>query len=224
MSDENSIWEHPERVEQFAKREPDTRLMAIVESIKDKAGTRVLDLGCAGGRNAVALVQLGFDVYALDSSLAMVEKTRDRLSALIGKTAAAERVIHGRMEDLSEFETGSLDLVVALGVYHNARNRDQWDRALSETARVLAPEGLLLVANFTPRTDPEGTGMQPVAGEPNVYIGFGVERLFLLEAGGLDAEMSCNGFDPVVPSKTVTKITDSGSRVTVNALYRRRRA
>jgi SAM-dependent methyltransferase len=224
LTEDQSIWEQPERVEQFASREADARLMAIVETIEDAAGTRVLDLGCAGGRNAVALAQLGLDVYALDSSLAMVAKTRDRVAAIIGEQAAAQRVLCGRMEDLSGFEAGFFHLVVALGVYHNARNRDQWDRSLAETARVLYRDGRVLVANFTPRTDPEGSGMQPVEDESHVYIGFGVERLFLLEADDLDAEMSRHGLDPIVPSETVTKTTDSGRRVTVNALYQKRRA
>ncbi len=224
MTEDQSIWEQPVRVEQFANREPDARLMAIVETIEDAAGNRVLDLGCAGGRNAVALAQLGFDVYALDSSVAMVAKTRDRVAAVIGDEAAAQRVLCGRMEDLSGFETGFFHLVVALGVYHNARNRDQWDRSLAETARVLSSDGRVLVANFTPRTDPEGSGMQPVEDEPHVYIGFGIERLFLLEADDLDAEMSRHGLEPIVPSETVTKTKDSGRRVTVNALYQKRRA
>lgn len=224
MTEDQSIWEQPERVEQFANREPDARLMAIVETIEDAAGNRVLDLGCAGGRNAVALAQLGFDVYALDSSVAMVAKTRNRVAAVIGDEAAAQRVLCGRMEDLSGFETGFFHLVVALGVYHNARNRDQWDRSLAETARVLSSDGRVLVANFTPRTDPEGSGMQPVEDEPHVYIGFGIERLFLLEADDLDAEMSRHGLEPIVPSETVTKTKDSGRRVTVNALYQKRRA
>jgi hypothetical protein len=78
------------------------------------------------------------------------------------------------------------------------------------------------VANFTPRTDPDGEGTVPVEGEPHVYIAFGSERMCLLEQEGLDAEMARHGFEPVTPSETVIKKTESGRRVTVNALYRKR--
>jgi SAM-dependent methyltransferase len=219
MTEEQSIWEQPDRVEEFAKREPDARLLSLVETIDGVNDTCVLDIGCAAGRNAVVLAERGFDIHAIDTSSAMVAKTRERVAAVLGEEEAAARVFVGDMADLSAFTTGSVDLVVALGVYHNARNRDQWDRALEETARVLSAGGRVLVSNFSPRSDPDGSGMQPVEGEPNVYIGFGSERLFLLEAEDLDAEMARVGLEPVEPTNTVIRQTESGRRVTVNALY-----
>ena len=65
---------------------------------------------------------------------------------------------HGRMDDLGDFADGSFDLVVALGVYHCATRRGEWDSALAETARVLRVGGRLLVAIFTPETDLTGEG------------------------------------------------------------------
>jgi SAM-dependent methyltransferase len=221
MTEEPSVWEQPDRVEEFAKREADVRLISLVEAYDDPASVRILDLGCAGGRNTVALAERGFDVYALDSSSAMIEKTRERVAEVVGEKEAAARVREGRMEDLSAFEDGFFDMVVALGVHHNARDRDEWDRALSETSRVLAAAGRLLVANFSPRCNPDGSGMQPVDGETDVYIGFGSERLFLLEADGLDAEMSRHGLTPIQSTNTVKRKTDAGERVVVNALYRK---
>ena len=222
MTEESSVWERPDRVDQFLKREPDARLMKLVEAYDDPAAVRVLDLGGAAGRNTVALLERGFDVYAVDASTAMTEKARERVAQIMGEEEAAVRVRKGFMEDLSDFDDGYFDLVVALGLYHNARDAGQWDRALSETARVLAPGGLVLVANFTPRTDLDGEGTVAVEGEPNVYIAFGSERVYLLEQDELDAEMARYGLESAAPSETVTKKTESGQRVTVNALYRKR--
>lgn len=221
MSDDQSIWEDPGRVEDFAKREADARLLTIVDDIGGPGAVRVLDLGCAGGRNSVLLAARGFDVFAVDSSAAMTAKTRERVAEIVGDKDAARRVCQGRMEDLSDFGDGFFDLIVALGVYHNARGRVDWDRALAETARVLKEGGLVLVANFSPRCNPDGKGMHPVEGEPGVYVGFGSERLFLMEADELDAEMARRGLAPEVPSKTVTRETEKGRRVVVNALYRK---
>ncbi len=221
MGDPSAFWERSEQVERFAGREPDLRLLRLIESYDDPATTRVLDLGCAGGRNTVVLAQHGFDVHALDSSAAMVERTRSRVAAVLGRAAARRRVRVGRMERLDDFESGSFHLVVALGVYHSATCREEWDRALSETARVLVPGGLALVASFSPRSDPGGEGLRRVPGAPHVYEGFEAGRLFLLEAEELDAEMARHGLLPVVASETVETPTESGQRVTVNGLYRK---
>jgi SAM-dependent methyltransferase len=222
MTKDPSIWEQPDRVEEFAKRDADVRLMELIERYDDPAAVRVLDLGCAGGRNAVELAERGFEVYALDSSAAMVAKTRERLAGILGRAEAEARVREGRMEDLSDFDDGFFDMVVALGIYHNAGSRADFDHALAESARVLRGGGLLLVANFSPRSDPDGTGMQPVVGEPDIYIGFGGQKLYLLEAPGLDAAMSRCRLEPETPSQTVTRETEKGRRVVVNALYRKR--
>ena len=49
--------------------------MELIEEYPDPSRVRVLDLGCAGGRNTVVLAERGFDLEALDASAAMVAKT-----------------------------------------------------------------------------------------------------------------------------------------------------
>ncbi len=215
------FWERSEQVDRFAAREPDRRLLRLIESFSVPAGVRVLDLGCAGGRNTVVLAERGFDVHAIDSSRAMVERTRSRLAVVLGSDAAKERVRLGRMESLEEFVSGSFHLVVALGVYHSATCREEWDRALSETARVLLPGGLALVASFSPRSDPQGDGLRPVTGAPHVYEGFESGRMYLLEAEDLDTEMARYGLTPAAATETVEVPTETGRRVTVNGFYRK---
>jgi ubiquinone/menaquinone biosynthesis C-methylase UbiE len=126
------------------------------------------------------------------------------------------------MSDLSQFESASFDLVIALGLYHNARGLTEFERSLSETVRVLKFEGLLLVANFSPESDPNGDGLRAVSEEPHVYEGFDSGPLLLLSAGDLDARMARYGLRSVAPTSTVKVQKGNGFRVTVNALYRRR--
>jgi SAM-dependent methyltransferase len=222
MADAHSFWEDPDRVEEFAGREPDRRLLELLDSFEGPGATRVLDLGCAGGRNTAVLAERGFDVQAIDSSSSMVARTRERVAAVLGVGEAERRVRVGRMEDLGDFASASFQLVVALGVYHNAVSDEIWDRALRETARVLVPDGLVLVANFTPRFEPYGEALRRVAGARHLYEGFDAGPLYLLAADELDAEMAPHGLVPVVPTETVETPTDSGRRVTANALYRKR--
>jgi SAM-dependent methyltransferase len=215
------FWEDQEQVERFAAREPDHRLLALMEDYADPAGTRVLDIGCAGGRNTVPLASRGFDVFAIDISTAMVERTRERVASVLGKEEAARRVCRAPMEDLSGFDSGDFGLVIALGVFHVATTAKQWHGALSEATRVLAPGGLLLVSVFSSKTDPTGTGIVQVPGERHVYEGLRSGRHYLVEAEELDAEMTRRGFEPIDPTDTVVVPLESGHRVTINGLYRK---
>ncbi len=214
-----SFWDSPENVERFAAREPDARLTSLVREHENHAAVRVLDLGCAGGRNAVLLARAGFDLEALDASPAMVARTRERVAEILGSAEAASRVRVGRMDDLSFAADRRFDLVVALGLYHCAQRRAEWDRALSETARVLKPRGKLLVSVFTPETDLTGRGTRPVPGEPDLYEGFDSGRHFLVSAARLDEELARFGLHPLEPTRTARPKTETGRRVSANGLY-----
>jgi len=181
-----------------------------------------LDLGCAGGRNTVLMAERGCSVWALDASQAMVDKTRQRLAALVGEAKASAHVVRKSMIDLSRFTDGFFHLVVALGIYHNAKSGDDWESSLGETSRVLASGGRLLVAVFTPETDLTGQGVTPVSGEPLVYEGFPSGRAVLVDSQTLDAEMARYDLTLAAPSETVTTAREIGQRVTVNALYQKK--
>lgn len=219
-----AFWDSAENVERFAAREPDVRLTELLRAYDEPAKIRVLDLGCAGGRNAVLLAGKGFDVEALDASPAMVAKTRERLAAILGGAEAERRVRVGRMDDLAACGDARFDLVVALGLYHCAQSRAEWDRALSETARVLKAGGRLLVSVFTPETDLTGGGIRAVPGEPDVYEGFESDsRHVLVDAARLDRDLGRFGLTPLEPTRTARPKADKGRRVSANGLYRKGR-
>ena len=115
--------------------------------------------------------------------------------------------------------TSAIILVLALGVFQNAKTREQWEASLGETARVLKPEGRLLVSNFSPRSEPEGRKLIPAEGEANVYRGFGQDALYLIEAETLDRDMARHGLIPVMPAESVVIRKPVGFRVTVNGHY-----
>ena len=216
------LWERPEMVERFAARDPDHRLARLAAMYALPSYVRALDLGCAGGRNAVFLARLGFQVTALDSSRAMVAETRRRLAELVGPAEAADRVREAGMDTLRGVADGSIDLFVALGIFHQAESETEWDRALAEARRVCAPGAWMLAACFTDESDPHGTGLLPVAGEPHIFEGMEARRVHLVSAGVLDREMARHGFLPVMPTETVrVPVEGGGRRVTANGLYLR---
>jgi SAM-dependent methyltransferase len=218
----SSYWDSAENVERFAAREPDVRLTQLIGEYPDPSRTRVLDLGCAAGRNAVLLAEKRFDVEALDASPAMVERTRERVAAILGAAEAERRVRVGRMDDLSPAADATFDLVVALGLYHCAESRAEWERALAETARVLKPGARLLASVFTPETDLTGRGIRAVPGEPDVYEGFDSGgRHVLVDAAQLDRDMARFGLIPMEPTRTARPKVETGRRVSANGLYRK---
>jgi len=217
----DSFWETEEAVERFTDREPDVRLLELLQGYEDPGEVRVLDIGCAGGRNAVVVAELGFDVFAVDSSAAMVARTRERVARVLGQEEAGRRVLFGHMEDLGRFADGSVHLLVALGVLHQAASESRWTGAIREMSRCAAPGGFLLVAVWSPRSRPHGESVRRVAGERHVYEGFHSGIHYLVEAPALDSALASVGFATVGPTEEVLVETEKGWRITINGLYRR---
>ena len=188
-ADTIDFWEQPEQVERFAARQADKRLVKLIESYEDPGQTRILDLGCAAGRNAVLLAERGFDFYAMDSSQKMVQKTRERVGSILNSGEAKKRLLGGRMDDLQIFQTNSFHLVIALGLYQNATSQKEFEAALAETARVLMPSGQLLVANFSPRCSPNETALRKSPSEEHVYEGFAAAGIAIVFASSEMAEI-----------------------------------
>jgi len=221
-SDVSPFWTEPETVESFANRDPDRRLVEILDNWAEPNDPRVLDVGCAGGRNTVLLAARGFDFHALDASVPMVARTRERVSSIRGTTEARQRVHFGVMEDLSAFPVASFNLVIALGVYHQASSLAHWHDAVDESARVLVDGGLVLISAFTPDSQPDGGPVAPVSDSRDMYEGFSSGPLCLLAKDIHDRKMAAHGFEPEVTTETVNVKTELGYRVTLNALYRKR--
>jgi len=216
------FWERPEVVDEFAARAADHRLARLVESMAHPQQVRVLDIGCAGGRNTEFLAARGFDVYAVDTSRAMVGRTRARLAPITGEAEAHRRVIKGHMRDLGRFADDDFHLVLALGVYHNAQSSEEFETTLAETARVLKPGGRVLVSIFSPDSEPKGEPLALLSPSGNLYLGFDSGPLYLLKPEALDTVMNGHGLHPDEPTAGARAATDAGFRISVNGLYVKR--
>jgi SAM-dependent methyltransferase len=220
-SDPIAPWNDPERVRCFASRDPDHRLVELVEALPYPQGVTVLDLGCAGGRNAEYLARHDLDLWALDAAEAMVAETRTRVAAVLGAQEAERRVVQGTMDDLSRWADGTFHLVVALGVYHQAQSEAEWFAALGETERVLVPGGRCLVSNFAPGTGRLHEPLDLIEGTRFLYEGMHDDHLCLRDADGLDQDLATLGLVPETPTRIVERATEESRRVTVNALYKK---
>lgn len=219
----DAFWDTPEMAARMGDRPPDQRLAALLD--EDPAIRRVLDAGCAGGRNAALLARRGLDVHAFDAAPTMVEATRDRVAAIVGEAEARRRVRPGRLEDPASWRPDGgapFDLVLALGVLQDLPDEATTRRAIHLAARTLRPGGRMLVANFGPDSRPSGVPLEPVPGHAHVYLGFakGERRMTLPDAATLDAWFAAEGLEPEVPTETARTATERGERVTLNGRYR----
>jgi SAM-dependent methyltransferase len=220
MHDQDSFWEDPEVVETFASRAPDHRLQRLIEDVDEPSRLHVLDVGCAGGRNTVYLANAGVDVHAVDTSAAMVERTRARLAEVVGEESAETRVRRGPMDDLGHIADASMDLVVVLGVLQSARSIEEWNEAVGEIRRVLKPGGRALVSNFAPESRPRGQPLVALVGEPDRYLWREDRRMVLLDPARHDAAFATHGFVPAEATEAVRVPLEEGYRISINALYR----
>lgn len=217
--DGDPFWDRPDIVARFTDRDPDHRLQRLMEDVDDPSAFRVLDLGCAAGRNTVYLAEAGVDVQAVDASEAMLARTRERLRAVFAPDEVERRVRCGVMTILGAYDDDAFDLVVALGVLHTADSVEEWDDALSEIARVLRPGGRALVSNFSPDSRPEGEPLPQVDGSPYAYRWRDDRPMVLMDAAEHDASFRSHGFTPVEDTETVHVPLEDGFRITVNAMY-----
>ncbi len=105
----------------------------------------VLDVGCGTGRALDRLLAMGFtNITGVDVSLSMVRVARQRHPAL--------RIEH---KSLAELATGPFrsDIIVSLGVLTSIVNDRSLEAFVDSLSVVLAPGGILLVADFLINTD-----------------------------------------------------------------------
>jgi ubiquinone/menaquinone biosynthesis C-methylase UbiE len=192
-----SSWSAPGTVAGFARSSPNEVLVRFARQERRRAGRgRLLDLGCGAGRNAVPLARDGWGVLGTDLSWPMLRAAADRASGE-GLQDRLQLAL-APMDQLPTLD-GSVDLVVAHGIWNLARSAAEFRRALAEAWRVARPGAGLFVFTFSRNTFPLET--RPVAGEPFVFTQFSGEPQCFLTAEQLVGELAEAGFvtDAAVP-------------------------
>ena len=114
-------------------------VLELIDDLKIRAGSHVLEIGCGTGRLAAGLAHRGLWVDALDRADAMIEMASNR--AL--REGVSNRLTIG-WGDVNKLEaaSGTYDLVIAVGVLPWLSSLDA---PLREMARVTRPGGSVLV-------------------------------------------------------------------------------
>jgi SAM-dependent methyltransferase len=141
--------------------EPHQDMPKIVQMLKHRGGSTVLDLGCGTGRHVVYLAQNGFLVFGLDSSSKGIEATRQWLAA---EGLAADLRLQSMMDKLP-YEDDVFDAVVSVQVIHHA-DIATIRGIVDEICRVLRKGGLLFVT--VPKLRNQGGAFRQL--EPNTLV------------------------------------------------------
>lgn len=108
----------------------------MLERVSARRFERALDVGCGEGRFCRMLRARGIPVVGIDPTEALLAAARSRDPAGDYQIARAERL---------PFADASFDLVVS---YLTLIDIPDFRKGLAEMARVLAPNGILLIANL----------------------------------------------------------------------------
>jgi ubiquinone/menaquinone biosynthesis C-methylase UbiE len=188
-----TAWDSAATVQGFVRSPANHMLLQYAARTRRRdRTTRVLDIGCGAGRNAVPLARGGFMVIGTDLSQPMLE-------------AAASRDAGGRLTlikapmDALPIGSRSTDLIIAHGIWNLATSGAQFRRAVAEAARVAAPDARLFVFTFSRTT--LRPGASPVGDETFIYTDFADAPQVFLTRAQLIEELARQEFvaDPNLP-------------------------
>jgi ubiquinone/menaquinone biosynthesis C-methylase UbiE len=153
---------------------------AVVAALRERACRRLLDVGCGTGQLAARLRRElpAIHVVGCDFSIGMLEHARARDDAVAWVRGDAMRL---------PFRDRTFDVIVSTEAFHWFPDRR---RALHEFARVLVPEGRLMLALVNPRFTATGRVAEAASrllGEPMRWPTRGELRR-LLEGAGFRVE------------------------------------
>lgn len=120
--------------------EPSDHLLRTLAAVP--VTSRVLDVGCGDGTQTEALIQLGFDVYAVDASPENVKDARAAAAVHVGEEEASKRISRARAVALG-YPDEFFDWVIACGSLAHLESREAMLDALRELRRVMRAGGWL---------------------------------------------------------------------------------
>lgn len=134
----DELWRRADLVKAYATRDLRPVEVMLLVRYREALAGRVLELGCGAGRLTGHLAELASAAHGLDISPAMVEYGR--------RAYPRATFSEGDLHDLSAFDDGSVDVVVATYNVIDVLGDEERRGVLDAIHRVLAAGGLLVMS------------------------------------------------------------------------------
>lgn len=193
-----SPWSAPGTVAGFVQSPPNQVLLRFAREELERLGGSgtAIDIGCGAGRNAMPLVEMGWNVIGTDLSAPMIEAAAGRR---VPEQAIDRLTLCLAPMDQLPLADDSADLIIAHGIWNLARSTTEFRNAVHEASRVAKSGAGLFVFTFSRHTLPHSA--HPVPEEDFVFTQFSGQPQCFLTESQLLAELGAENFtlDPAVP-------------------------
>lgn len=150
VASSNKYWNSDHVIDSFSNAAVKDYIKGFFKNYDPANNLKVADLGCGAGRYTIWLAQNGYDVYACDDSIGMLNRTKEGLEK-IGYQDISHKILKCRLENLL-FDDEMFDIVLTNGVIHNVYTIEEYKQCLKECTRVLKSNGVLYFSVFTSNT------------------------------------------------------------------------
>lgn len=134
--EDNNFWNKVETRIQFQNRSVSKYITDEIDELD--INLKVIDIGCGGGRYSRYVKQKGMFVIAIDKYSNMSSSlAKDNIS-----------FIQGCIDNLP-IQDNMFDVILSIGVIHNAITLDEYEKAISEMYRILKLDGKVIFSAFT---------------------------------------------------------------------------
>ena len=136
---EDKFWNEKEVVNSFANRPCSKYITDEIDKIcLQNQISKVIDIGCGGGRYSKYIKEKNLEVFAVDKNSAMVDIVKE----------CGIDVLRCEMSNL-KFKNDTFDLVLSIGVLHNAVSLEEYKAAIKEIYRIMKSNAHCIISVFT---------------------------------------------------------------------------
>ena len=183
----SDAYKHDEYLDKWDYSHPAQELVGALVSLKLDMRSKVLDLGCGGGHDAIYMASCGYDVTAIDISAEAIAVAQRRSAAA---TVAVNWIV-GNVLNIP-LPDESIDLITDRACFHHIPDALRQQSA-DEIYRLLKPNGVFIVRGASERRQPffpvSRSEIEKYFSNERFQIGPFLLVYLLNNSGGLTANM-----------------------------------